>query len=165
MFYVKKKYFLIAICCCLANFVFSQHDSVRMKKNTFFLEALGNGAGILSLNYDRLIPLNSFYAISLRGGIAYVNSGYLSFPALINVITGKGNNHFELGIGETFENNVYVKKGNYQITTTLDLGYRFQKPDGGIFFKCAYTPIFYNSQDSFSKIFWLYIGLGIGYTF
>ena len=79
------------------------------------------------------------------GGIVLGPIGPIGLAA-ITMLTGKTNNHFELNGG------VFIGKDNGMFyLPILDLGYRYQKPDGGFLFK--------------AKVGFFSIGLGLGYAF
>lgn len=139
------------------------HAQVYAKKNTIYLE-LGGNAALYSFNYDRLLANN----ISARAGIGIfsieddlgISVDITAVPVTVNYIVGKDRNNFELGLG------ILYVSGNLDIGTvsssgvlgTAVLGYRHQKPEGGVFYKASVTPIF--GQGEF--LFW--VGAGIGYT-
>ncbi len=139
------------------------HAQIYAKKNTIYLE-LGGNAALYSFNYDRLLANN----ISARAGIGIfsieddlgISVDITAVPVTVNYIVGKDRNNFELGLG------ILYVSGNLDIGTvsskgvlgTAVLGYRHQKPEGGIFYNAGITPIF--GQGAF--LFW--VGAGIGYT-
>ena len=127
------------------------------KKQAVFAEALGI-AGIVSANYDT--RLNSDSPWGLRVGLGYttntelfqtVGAGHtegFSIPVNVNYLMGRGNHHFECGIGisngfykETistlFANTPMKRKWGCAIYS--DIGYRYQKK-GKVFFRGGITP-------------------------
>lgn len=82
------------------------------------------------------------------GGILIATGG-AGGSASVSMITGKTNNHFELNGGIFIGYDQYYNDPFY--LPVLDLGYRYQKPDGGFLFK--------------AKIGILGIGIGLGYAF
>ena len=132
---------------------------------TIFLE-LGGSAGAASLNYDRVFFYRSFYALSYRGGFSLLptpagNSGRQTgfiFPFLFTALSGEKNHHAEIGFGQTVYFSTALKGF---ARAALDIGYRFQKPGGGIFFRAAYTPLVsYLYEVQYENWF----GVSIGYT-
>jgi hypothetical protein len=126
------------------------------QKNTFFVEALGNG-GLYSFNYDRLILNKKKFSIAIRLGASYLpgydgapnynyspapltfrTSKWLAFPFECTFLFGK--KHFlEMGFGTTYLfgsmpylNKISTYRSELFLTTRL-LGYRYQKPNGGFF--------------------------------
>ncbi|WP_332912602.1 hypothetical protein [Algoriphagus boritolerans] len=74
-----------------------------------------------------------------------------SIPIEVSALFGKSNHHLELGMGitsyltrslafnsETFEN---IDKVVFDAAIPVRIGYRFQKPEGGFFFRVGYTPV------------------------
>jgi hypothetical protein len=128
------------------------------RKNAIFLELLGPGM-FYSVNYDRRIGNN----LSLRGGFTTWNlHGVLfellgierlsmtAFPLSINYLTGPGkSSHLEIGAGvmPSFVSGkasfTDEETGNATLLMGIgSIGYRYQKPDGGFFFRVALTPVF-----------------------
>ena len=69
--------------------------------------------------------------------------------AAITVLTGKRHNHFERKAGIFIV--VYSDENNSGVIPRLDVGYHYQKPNGGFVFK--------------TKIGILGLGIGLGYAF
>jgi hypothetical protein len=141
-----------------------------VKKNTVYAELLGNaGYGLYSVNYDRLFPFKRSGGFTLRVGASYRGQGYtlLSFPVMAGLVTGKNSGHFEFAGGAVLHSEPAISAVLAAPTATI--GYRYQPPEGGPFFKVGYTPVFYNineSQYSWVRIiFWADCGLSFGYTF
>lgn len=82
------------------------------------------------------------------GGIL-LSTGGPGILGAITMLTGKGNNHFELSAGAFVGYDSYYS--DTFVVPSLDLGYRFQKPGSGFIFK-AKTGI-------------LGVGIGLGYAF
>jgi len=82
------------------------------------------------------------------GGILLTTTGPGMLGA-ITMLTGKGNNHFEINGGAFFGYDNYYEDSF--VLPHLDLGYRFQKPNGGFIFK--------------AKAGILGLGIGLGYAF
>lgn len=72
-------------------------------------------------------------------------------PLEFSAFWGKSNHHLEIGIGITsyLERSLDIDLDTYEISDKvvfsaiipLRFGYRFQKPEGGFFFRVGYTPI------------------------
>ncbi len=185
-----------------------------IKKNTIFLEAGGQSL-FYSLNYDRLFRIHKKIQNNFELGLSIIpknkNSDYvISTPVSCNFLIGKSNNKLEIGIGLTamfvrkfsysqpdyddpFGNKYihFYEKNEKSIYFSPKIGYRFQKADGGFFFKAMVTPIipftfssfikernvdvqtifvpYYYSkrqQTSFTKgDFYSWLGFSLGYTF
>lgn len=165
--------------------VFSQ----SLKKNSIYLEAGGN-AIVYSVNYDRIIPLSTKLKLAPRIGFEYfphsTRSAYNDFviPLEANILFGKteiSKNFAEAGVGLTLVGmkDYYLDNGElatkntknkFARITLMRLGFRHQKPIGGLMYRAGLlVPI---DQYVFSKgivgddIFSrLYAGLSLGYAF
>jgi hypothetical protein len=170
--------FFILLFCSVINTVNSQNDTTKsiIKKNTIFFEGYGNaGRMFYSINYERLFPLKSKCGISLRVVTSYAyKQGLFSFPILVNLMTGKRNSHFEIGLGcvsyiPVPYDNPYSDIDEFLVAPTGLIGYKYQRPDGGLFFKVSYTPVFYSAfyyQEQIDVAMGLLdIGVSLGYTF
>lgn len=142
------------------------------KKNSIYFELLGNGI-IYSFGYDRLIITKDLYKISTNIGLTAIPASpfssdfqvYTISPQLSFLIGQK--NNLELGLGYTMA----LLKSDSEINNILvyRIGYRYQKKDGGLFFRIGFTPFSFikKSPDFFNN--YLYFqpwgGITIGWTF
>jgi|SRR5690554_948099 len=112
-------------------------------------------------------PTEKFHLYG-RGGLAYVNVNYLnileSYSSVgailaLAILTGVGDHHFE-AVGGAFLGNfksqhLFVSTADdnlgFKGLPVIDLGYRYQKPGPGIFFR--------------AKVGILGLGVGFGYGF
>ena len=153
---VYKTYFLLFF--LLNSFLsFGQLDSGMSlpKRNSIYIEAFGQGL-LNSISYDRLYRSSKKIKSSVTAGVTIMPSigisdfymgGQLSYGFLYTI----KNHHIELGLGLNFlmdqvENGVdYLgEEGvetNYFLYFTPKLGYRFQRKQGGIFFRVTFTPL------------------------
>jgi hypothetical protein len=135
-----------------------------IQRHTVFAELLGNaGLGFYSINYDYILPFKNNGGISFRAG-GSVNREVISCPVLLNFVAGRYNSHFEIGFGADLLRSRYSKVPGFYVVPTANLTYRHQKPEGGVFYKIGYTPVFHD-DNSLLIIFWASCGLAIGYTF
>jgi len=158
-------------------------------KNNIYLEGLGN-AVVYSINYDRLFHISNELTIAPRVGFEYIPRreidayGKYTFPTEINFLYNKNKNnpnHIETGVGLTFfslfdnyqydiTNEIIGKKYKLAKISTLRLGFRHQKPEGGLMYRAGILVRL--TQDDFSKsrvgddlFYRLWPGISIGYTF
>lgn len=123
-------------------------STASIAKNVVFFELFGNG-GLYSLNYERLFPFKHNFAITTRIGGSLLSQNYKAYsggireyghravPVSVSVLYGK-RNKLELGAGYTPD--FVINQGNlYDFNNYLVgmLGYRYQKPSKGFFFKCG----------------------------
>lgn len=176
---------LILIILCLLNI----DTNAQSKTNSIYVEAGGNGI-IYSINYDKTFNLSNKFKLAPRIGFEYYphekNSFYndIVIPLEINVLISKNQiskNFFETGLGISFfsakkgysidANNKIIDNGNGMAkVTTARLGFRHQKPEGGLMYRVGILVKI--SQDEFSKsrvgddlFYRLWPGFSIGYSF
>ncbi|MCS5623663.1 MAG: hypothetical protein NZ735_06880 [Candidatus Marinimicrobia bacterium] len=123
----------------------------EMGKNSLYLEV---GTNLListtSVNFEAYIGSSEKVHWYLRGGfgttsIAFTGGGGGGLGAL-TMLTGAGKHHFETSAG------IFISPAlNSSVLPLLDLGYRFQNPEGGFVFR--------------GKVGTLGVGVGIGYAF
>lgn len=143
--------------------------------HTLFAEAFGAGGGYYSINYDKILFANAKSVYSIRIGASALygrvdtnkKAWGFNFPIGINwwsAINKK--HHFEIGTGGFITWDYYgdgqkVIRG-VRATIIGFLGYRYQKPEGGLMIRGGWTPFYSIYYDWFYP--WLG-GIGIGYTF
>lgn len=126
-------------------------------KNIVYLD-LGGNAGQYAFTYGRVFHQKGKLKLSASAGFSMWYQGSISntrwlpaIPVELTAYYGKSNHHLELGTGvtsylgnsiefdqETFEN---VDKVVFGAFIPVRIGYRYQKPEGGFFFRVGYTPI------------------------
>jgi len=183
-----KKHLLISMHLLFISGLFSvkaQELVPEPKRNTIFVELLGNG-GIYSLNFDRILISKEKWKLAGRVGFTYhnffddLNSQFYGIPLEVSYLLGRSNHFLETGLGVTpvydtsdgFEQNS-PKQETLFIITPVRIGYRYQRKEGGFFFKAGWTPQFYKSYplDTYNfpknkgKIILIMGGIGAGYTF
>lgn len=142
---------MIALLICSKLFV--QAQSLPEAKTTIYVELLGNGF-LYSINAERLVKqLSDNATLGVRigiGGTKPINDRAFIFndddvlldkfviPLEVFVLAGKRNSKFDFGVGIGPGTN---PTDSFTTSFTLDwftnIGYRFQKPDGGFVFKTA----------------------------
>ncbi len=123
-------------------------DSICLKKNTFYIEGLGNaGLGLYSLNYERKLYENKNGFLALRAGLSCTYEWF--FPLSINGVFGEENHHTEVGLGKTLCFKVpLINKHGAKLdkdfsSITANVMYRYQKPGGRFIFRIGWTPVLY----------------------
>ncbi len=135
-------------------------------KNTVFVEAGGNAVRYAA-SYGRIFHQKGMLKLSGSAGFSmwyfntserYYNTSRSIYwlPALpleISAFLGKSKHHLEIGTGIT--PNLAVAARRDPVTSRfrhkvilaanvpIRVGYRYQKPEGGFFFRVAYTPSFW----------------------
>jgi hypothetical protein len=150
-------------------------DSLKFQfRNSVQLELGGNG-GFYSFNYERIILNGNRFKTSGRVGVAYYppSTGIIDLwiPVLVNEIYSFGKHHIELGIGYSFtysatrdaENN--PSNWKWEGFYTGRLGYRYQKPNGRLIVRAAFTPFLEGPPPFIYYDFHASGGVAIGYAF
>lgn len=194
---MKKTVCLTFLCFCFST-AFGQEKSLSgaLKRNTIHAEAFGQGF-CWSLDYDRLFNTEKRIINSFTVGLVYVPKSiqfgegtYYGIPISYNWLFGKKNHHLELGIGLT---SLVVRKEYGDPVVSLSsytyltpkIAYRYQRHQGGLFFKATATLMVdllstttYNFSGEAYRVFstmnnvagldypvFPWPGLSIGYTF
>ena len=145
------------------------------QNNTIYFELLGNGL-VYSLNYDRMvtdkISVRAGYGgltvsqVSSTPGVLFEDIKITLIPVLANYLRGEGSHKLEVGGGIVLITVDYTgsmedldfKIGAEGSVFTGNVGYRYQKPEGGFFFKASLCPFFGETMVTS-------VGLGLGYSF
>lgn len=118
---------------------------------SIFFELFGNG-GAYSVNADYRIREDCSVRLGVvtwsTSGFFGANNHLTAFPLMANYLYGSGNNWLELGGGVLYGH--YKARSDfgevlddYNFTTlTGTLSYRYQRPQGGYFFKAGLTPLY-----------------------
>lgn len=139
---------------------FSQKEAVIFSaRNAVYLE-FGGSSGIYAINYSKIFHQKGKLKLNASAGFSMlpnekIDSKTIWLPAIpleITALFGKSSHHLEMGFGftsyldkttamdsETFELSDKVVFG---AVIPVRIGYRYQKPEGGFFFRVGYTPLF-----------------------
>ena len=126
-------------------------------KNIVYLD-LGGNAGQYAFNYGRVFHQKGKLKLSASVGFSMWYQGSISntrwlpaIPVELTAFYGKSNHHLEIGAGVTsyLGNSIYFDQETFESVDKvvlsafipLRVGYRYQKPEGGFFFRVGYTPI------------------------
>ncbi|WP_439489871.1 hypothetical protein [Algoriphagus sp.] len=152
-------FFLLVLSLAISSKVTAQSKvETFTAKNAVYLE-IGGNAGQYAFTYGRLFYQAGAFKLTGSAGISLwadrVEGSTVFNPAVpleVSGIIGSGNHHLELGLGvtphlatsldfnpETLELEDKVVFGSL---IPLRIGYRYQKPEGGFFFRVGYTPFF-----------------------
>lgn len=146
-----------------------------------FAEFLGASGG-LTFNLEHKIFDFRRHMVSVRAGFGQHKSlgnsqrQYKGVPVSVGVVRGKGNHHREVGAGITYvegnQEEVAFNWINKSVYFVSFVGYRYQRPAGGFFFKCQITPLVKIKEYSESVVYraqvgrlGLSAGIGVGYYF
>lgn len=162
---IKKILLSSAVIFMMTYYSNSQELSEKSPSSIYF-ELLGNGM-VWTGNYEFKMVQNT----RMRFGLGYSTfsfgfmnqSSFLSFPVMLNYITGKGNHHFEFGSGIT--GILLSASGDSDLNFDLSMvaGYRFQKPDKGFLFRAGLSPSLPIVNPS-NRQAWLLPGISMGFN-
>lgn len=177
------KYILLLtlLCTISANPAHAQESPEPLRKHSVFVELAGNG-GYYSFNYDRIMLAKTKWKVSGRVGVMYYSEslGYLennkqstyAIPVEVSYLRGGSNHHLELGLGltpyyERYKDFESSDVNHLGVLPVARLGYRYQRREGGFFFKTGITPALqikdkhYKYNDTHGL---LWAGIAFGYT-
>jgi hypothetical protein len=137
----------------------------RTARNVVYAEAGGN-AILLSVNYERFLTHNLAVRVGVNTyGLAGQEDESPLFiaPVMLTIVSGRSSSHAELGLGARFANRDLGtsshRMGLEGVYATGTLGYRFQRPEGGLVARVGFTPII------MADAVFPFIGLSFGYAF
>lgn len=139
-------------------------ETMALQKNTIYTE-LGSNGSFYSINFDQIFMATDNFRLSGRIGLGLTNgifSGDIDpiIPLETNLWWGGNNHYFETGLGITAAfgieetspslsqeresgvrfNSPVSGKEYKSLYINTRLGYRYQKPEGGFFFRAGITP-------------------------
>ncbi|WP_202928090.1 hypothetical protein [Cyclobacterium salsum] len=187
----KMRLFLLLLTLAFVVEGFSQADSKAFTaKNAVYLEVGGN-AGRYAASYARIFHQKGKFKLSASAGFSmwrddrselpYNTSKAVhwlpTLPLEISALFGRSSHHLEMGtgimayltvIGEQDQNTSQFRdKVTLDAVVPLRVGYRYQKPEGGFFFRVGYTPFIsldFNNE-GFRKFIPLWGGISLGKSF
>ena len=125
-----------------------------------------------NIEYSFLYTKNLTFNARAGFGIGTVNSDEkrtcIGIPIGINVFTGQGNHHPELGLNISYvQGRGDEGDPSKEVYLVPSIGYRFQRPQGGFFAKFLWTPLIKTklADDEPSESAYSWVGLSAGYFF
>ena len=155
---------------CIAQDSIKRHNNIQ---HNLYFELLGNSIAFYNITYDCSFKIAEKHKIAVGfGGQYFPNiSGFqnkmFGLSPQINYLYGK-RHHLELGTGYTIQLMPKEYELDYLATIPVRVGYRFQKSEGGYFWKIGYVALFGEAirgemWRSFPFVPWS--GVAWGYTF
>lgn len=118
-----KIQFLVFVFSLLSIGIQAQNESNKsfrnIQRNQFSLELGGNGFP-LSVNYERISPLNHFCGYSIRTGFAINDTPWLFVE--LNYLLGKRRHYLDVGVSSSIASDLYGGAREY----IPHFGYRYQ---------------------------------------
>lgn len=188
---------LLLLLCFSVNVAFSQDATPQPFSRHSIIAQAGSNSLAFGVLYDHVFISKAKWKLTGMTGVNVTPSSEsfgVGMPIAVSSLIGKHRNFFEIrtgftnGYGIEYESKfveselkTYTNK-LYSLTSITTLGYRFQKPEGGVFFNAGvdllvsayrdtnitegYTPdyaegYFLHNSDRLG----LYFGLALGYTF
>lgn len=149
---------------CLA-----QRKNDLLKSSSMFLE-VETRWGLYSINYDRIFYHSRPHAFSWRSGFGVMSTIHRDIGFNISLLTelvylyGRRRSFLEISSSVRYWQAFKVDTDvNWSLQPRI--GYRYQVPEGGLFFRIGFIPDFYLHRhlDGFYDL-WK-AGISIGYTF
>lgn len=127
-------------------------------KKAVYLE-VGGSSGRYAINYSRIFHQKGKLKLNASAGFSMwpnekIDSKTIWLPVIpveVSALYGKSNHHLEMGFGFTslLGTSLDLVSGTFEFRDKvvfdafipLRVGYRYQKPEGGFFFRVGYTPI------------------------
>jgi hypothetical protein len=181
---MKKHFLILFIISIQTSQLFGQtkNDSIPFSKNSVYIEFLGNCL-YGSINYDRIFYHKNINELSFHIGLyPYIRRSFATATTELSYLIGR-KNHFSTALGISYMHGLYAEGpligngeheiiGGGYIVFIPRIGYRYQRPNGGVFFRIDVGISFkslklYNYYGSSmpleAKQF--NAGISIGYTF
>lgn len=161
---IKNIFLLIILLTPVLTFGQDTITVSALKRNSIYIEVSGQGL-YPSLSFDRLYRIDKKIKTSFTTGLTLIPTSslfVLSAPVSYNWLFSHKKHHLELGLGLTImylregnidaargytdENGVYRyerfvgHENNFFSYITPKIGYRLQKPSGGLFLRITITP-------------------------
>lgn len=171
----------------IPSYLLAQEDSFQSyPKNSIYLE-IGGNAGQYAVSYGRTLHQSGNF--KLIGSLGFslwadpIEGSTIWKPALpleLVGLVGKKVHHLELGVGftpfiesqidsEFTAGGIIQTKGDgfFAALIPFRIGYRYQKPHKGFFFRIGYTPFFSipTKMDESWDFQPIHAGIGLGYNF
>lgn len=181
---------IVAIFFALPIVAFSQNESETFTaRNAIFFEGGGN-AGRFAISYGRIFHQKERFKLS--GSVGFFmwpdkidssptstnSTSWLPWvPLEISGFWGKSKHHLEIGAGITpyLESIIQLDPNSLEVSEKITfaslipirIGYRYQKPEGGIFFRVGYTPFLalYFGETGSSQFYPIFAGISLGKSF
>ncbi len=158
-FFRLKLIFVLVISFAISFRVTAQTEVEKFTAKQAVSLEVGGNAGRYAINYGRIfhqkgkLKLNASAGFSMFHDRLNAKTTWLPVvPVEISALYGKSNHHLELGMGVTsyltrrlgFDSETFqtTDKVVFDAGIPLRIGYRYQKPEGGFFFRVGYTPFF-----------------------
>ncbi|MFN3996435.1 hypothetical protein [Algoriphagus sp.] len=176
-------FFLVFLTLFQSTFAQTESETFTAK-NAVYLE-VGGSSGRYAINYSKIFHQKGKLKLNASAGFSMWRNKSNDFktiwlpvvPLEVSALYGKSKHHLEMGFGfislldrtldfdsESLE---LEDKVVFNAAIPLRIGYRYQKPEGGFFFRVGYTP-FINFPEREGKswhFFPYWAGISFGKSF
>jgi len=154
--FLRKTALIGIVFLCCQSFIQAQStEQIELSENNLYLDATIGSLLQASINYERQIHSGEKVSWYGRIGVGYGARLFgVTGPGGLGAITmlaGKKNGHFELNAGGFIGQDADTYTGSAFINPIFNVGYRYQKPEGGFIFR-AYAGI-------------IVVGISLGHAF
>lgn len=172
---MKKPALLLSLLLtALALYGQDETSTKFQNKNSVQLELAGP-AIFYSLNYERIIVNGNRFKTAVQAGFSYYppSTGMrdIWIPIGVNEIFSMGSHHIEAGVGympvieASRDEDLEPREWMWSNLMTARIGYRYQKPDGRLIIRAAFTPVFELGSIPNGDYFHPLGGASVGYAF
>jgi hypothetical protein len=170
---------LLLLIVCLSCFNSRAQLSESFSGHAFYFEFSGHFPPA-SLNWEMNLKAHGKVKINSRMGFGWwptimvdnsIKTSNLGIPLGVVFFTGQGNSHLEGGVGLSYYHieKFYGPDRSFFLVPTL--GYRYQKPTSGIFFRVVASPMIYlgerfentNPDINVNRKLRGWVGISLGY--
>ncbi len=155
-----------------------------IKKNGVYVELGGNGGklmyigfyndlfieSMLTINYERIIPININRNVAFRLGVGYYPQNWklYSFPTEVTYLFGAKSHLLEMGLGVSYLV-MFSRNSNSSREAFVffgRIGYRYRGKNG-LLLRAGFTPAFDHDRVFFDMRFPIFpfAGISVGYSF
>ncbi len=151
-------FFLVFLIFSQSTFAQNEPEPFTAKKAIYF--EVGGSSGRYAINYSKIFHQKGKLKLNASAGFSMWRDQINDFktiwlpviPLEVTALYGKSSHHLEMGFGFTSylsrtldfdsEKLELEDKVVFGAVIPLRIGYRYQKPEGGFFFRVGYTPFF-----------------------
>ena len=144
-------FYLLLLLVFFQNAVLAQIEkrNIKIATNSIFMDGSSSFQYVkVGVNYERKIYGKAtddkilistgfwkWYSLIFKDYIVDSRTKGYAFPIVLNYLGGVNSHHYEISFGARFNIFVLNSKSPIALAPIINIGYRYQKPEGGILFK------------------------------